>query len=259
MVSENRRFLTSVCGLVAMFSAFIGVLLVGGKYFTGSMGLVASGVTYDFGAYGLRGEDCVVAAAHVVNVFEPRSHLTNAIHAQLLERQLAAARVNRRLMSRELVARGYSSWVVAADEPPFNYTFGVARRLAKSVAEKFKADCVCYAFLGIAENIVFVNASDEVLFEPRIVVDGKNAQALDFSEPYPLMKLLKSAYVKNKAHEQHISVVSQRPWWDLLSSETFKLMNRGLVEYITESGDALRRREFTQGYACIKYCVSFFE
>ena len=56
-----------------------------------------------------------------------------------------------------------------------------------------------------------------------------------------------------------ISVVSQRPWWDLLSSETFKLMNRGLVEYITESGDALRRREFTQGYACIKYCVSFFE
>jgi len=36
-------------------------------------------------------------------------------------------------------------------------------------------------------------------------------------------------------------------------------MNRGLVEYVTESGDALRRREFTKGYACIKYCVAFFE
>jgi hypothetical protein len=257
-----------VCGLVSIFAVFIGVLLVGGKYFTGSMGLVAPGATYDFGAYGLRGEECTVqhSRERIVNVFEPRAHLTNSVHAQLLERQLVAARANRRLLTRELVARGYSQWTVAADEPPFNYTFAAAKRLAKSVAEKFPtADCVCYAFLGLAENIVFMRntsaaVGDEVLFEPRIVTDGKGAQLVDFYEPYPLMSLMKSAYVKNSAQQgEHISVISARPWWDLLSADHMRLTNRGLVEYVTESGDALRRREFTKGYACIKYCVAFFE
>jgi hypothetical protein len=256
---ENRRFVYSALGFVGFVSLFVGFLALSGKYFTGLMGAVAPGVSYQFGSYELECSEQVLPhnGERVTHVYEPRGHLTNSAHASVVEHQLQAQRTSRSLLTRDDVQRGYSSWLVSMREPPYNYTFGEARKLARAVASSTGASCVCYAFLGIADNIVMLrNTGGEVLYEPHIVTESKGAQRIKFKEPYPLMSLLKTARVANAALE---GASVGRAWYDFTSTDQFELADRGLVEYITESGQ-LRRREFDrEHFPCIKYCVSFFE
>jgi hypothetical protein len=253
--------------VAAVLLLFVSVVWWGGKFFTGTMTLTAPGVSYSFGAAGLEGAECIYRGARIEHIYEPRAHISNSAHAEFLEKQLLAAReerANRRASILQGARLGYMSWRPAETEPAFNFTLEKTKMLAAQVATKFDSPCICYAFLGIAENIVYVRGPPEkVLYDPFIAGDDVKAVMVDYKSQFPLASMMESSHVWSTATkgpagtaEPNTMVRSLMRTFD--TGDRITVKDRGKISFINEMAQSAEYKFGDPVYPCIRYCLSFF-
>ena len=261
----NKRVAATCLCISGIVGVFVFVLLMSGKFLLNGRVPMAPGANIGFGEYLLRSDQCTVGGADgtlVQRVFEPRDHLRDSLNAELLLVQMEALSKagtdgKRRRLTPKLIQRGYLEWLVRIDEPPFNFTLGGARKMAIEVANRLNASCLCYAFLGIPENIVLLRtppSAYEVMYEPTIVADSPKSTIVAYEEKYPLFSLIRNAF------EVRASRTSE-PWAlpSMKVSTSFVTSSAGMVASITESAGIRRSMYDIIHYPCIKYCTSFFD
>lgn len=222
--------------LCMMLLGFLPLLYVFGSALSMSLRTVAAGVDY------LREPDRVVLpSGTVVHSVRQVSDVYSS-DGQLL---LALSELkNRQPLSAEQVARGYLEWHTAYDGRKHNYTLDAAAKTVDAVCSKLHAvrlaaPCACYLYFGVPDNIVFIRATKEVLYEPSVVHEtpAKNGTRYGPSA----------------------GTLAERARYVLRRTEFVDTAESALVHYITARGLKKQRRVAQPELACIKECAAFFD
>jgi hypothetical protein len=187
----------------------------------------------------------------VENVVNPLDSIRSLAHAVLVTSELQRHYVNRSSVTAEQVARGYLPWRVVKDEPLRNFTLSGAHELARRIGNETGAACVCYLFLGVAENIVYLTQSNEVLYEPTIERDDEASAYIKFTVSSEAMTLLRGAW------RGMSGVVSDEVTAAIMRDEHLS-HSRGIVKYIAAGGVRRDRALSGHDFPCIKVCTMYF-
>jgi hypothetical protein len=268
----NRRVACTCLFISAVLGLFAGATILSGRFLLNGKIPMAPGAGFAFGEYLLRTDQCTVGGADgtiVQRVFEPRTNIENVMHAELLLQQMeklaqAGDGGKRRRLTPKMVGRGYLEWLVRSDEPAFNFTLGGARKAAIEIANRFNASCLCYAYMGVPENIVLLRtppSAYEVLYEPSIVADSPKSTIVAYDDRHYLFALLRNAMEVRLARSGDPAAITSgsAALSHLSVGKSFITSSAGMVASITESAGIRRSMYAEPHYPCLKFCVSLFD
>ena len=288
-IVAQHRVASIYLAFTLMVIGFLAVLWLGGNFFVGQLRPVAPGVSYRFGADTV--EFCQTVLPNNVVVernFEPLAVLSNVNNALLLLKELQ----HYEPVVPSDIERGYMAWRVSESEAHYNYTLSAARKLAQRVAKTLNLSCVCYPYLGLSTNAIYLSTPtfDEVIYEPLVVRDEIDGNAVAYTAPtqYELIAQARALIRKNAllasgrsqlpeitlppTHEESLEPWKDAKFRQLSESErqqaqvelnraklpNFRLPHSGKLKYITEAAQFRHRIFNAPHYQCIKSCLFIF-
>jgi hypothetical protein len=244
LIARHRK-LAIGGALILMALGVVPVLYVIWNFLVISFRTVAPGINY------LRDPSAVTLANGIVvhDVHQPLLPLQTSSQASMVMSEVRAMRQERRVLTPELISKGYLQWRVASGQPMHNFTLDkTAETVAKAVkTEDCSCPCVCYIYMGISENIVLLRTNNEVLYEPSVISEVRRATNSTQTTECSGNAV---ALVRKTLSTQELATVS--------AAQKQSVAESGSVRYITNRG-ALKNKNFKQPELdCIKECIAFF-
>lgn len=247
LIAEHRRMFVVGATILMILGAF-PILWVLYGIISIPFRTVAAGISYFNDPLQVTLPNGLVVHA----VHQPQMAVTTVSQASMVMADVRAKRDEREMLTEESVKRGYLQWRVASGQPLHNFTLEAMKPVLKKDAESASGNtcpCLCYVNFGIAENIVYMVQSGEILYEPSVLSTSPS----NYTE--------KIEPCKNKARSLVRETVALQSWFPILRSDqpAGRVPDSGVVHYVAHSG-RLNQRHFRQPLlACIVECISYFE
>lgn len=215
-----------------------------------SLRVRASGLDIDSVDAAREADGIRVNGVLVQSVVEPVQQMSDTTHALMLLEDERFANYTP-LAPHELRA-GYLPWTAVRDRPRVNFTLEHMERLVRQQTDRKESTCVCYAEYGLPYNIVYLSATDEVLYEPQVVQEFTDRVVRIRSECslHSLLEETKRRLDKGGDEEPRRIESGKEHFMTTNSS--------GIVQSYKADGKRSRQRLDLPEFPCVKHCARFF-